>query len=379
MFISRRVLQKSLRLVRTVAEAENFLLTLEKQGTSIIALDCEGVRLGRFGRLSLMQIAEPCGTFTLIDGVSEDTVKAMKPLLESGSTLKVMHDCREDSAALFHQFGGIRLSNVVDTQVANLLVQREQKSPNMHQTAYTDLIEEYLGKTVRDSVNMKDQMVEDPFLWHRRPLTKELVDYAVEGVEYLLPLWEALSVKLNTYHVGLPEVLQASGNWLDYRELNPELTEPRMVERIGTPITGMVAAINSKGVFFKLNIGRTGVCSTPSALKRMLLGSGGFPPVQVGDSIELAVSGISLNGSTIYVDRRDPDWEFFDFLRRPSPKKKGSAVEEYRHVPSLVEAGGIDPLLRRGLGEDGGIDSDDEDQVDHEPVLTKKPPTKRRD
>ena len=77
-----------------------------------------------------------------------------------------------------------------------------------------------------------------------------------------------------------------------------------------------------------------------------------------------------MDGKIVYVDRRDPDWEYFDFFRRPSPEKMGS--QEYKHVPSLLTEGS-DPLLRRGLGEDGSVDSDDEGEVDHEPILTHKP------
>jgi ribosomal protein S1 len=169
-------------------------------------------------------------------------------------------------------------------------------------------------------------------------------------------------------------VVRTSQDWVDYCTLNLEISRPEEVEKIGRPLLGMVASITDKGVFFKLNIGRTGVCSTPSALKRMVRGGSNFAPVQVGDTVELAVSGVSIDGRTIYVDRRDPDWEYFDFFRRPSPTKKGTVVQEYRHIPSLVEGEvGVDPLLRRGLGEGGDIDSDDEGDIDHEPVLTKKP------
>ena len=378
MFLGRKALTRSLRLVQTPTEAHRFVQTISERNVYAVAMDCEGVRLGRFGRLSLIQIMEPCGTFTLVDGVDQKTVVALEPLLSSTAVCKVMHDCREDAAALFHQFEGIRLTNVIDTQVANLLIQREEKAQRIHQSGYNDLVQKYLGKAVHQSVGMKDKMIADAMLWHKRPLSKDLVDYAIEGVEHLLPLWSSLQSALRQAGLSDDDVIKASEGWLDYRHLNVELTEARLIEKIGTPVMGMVAAINDKGVYFKLNIGRTGVCSTPSALKRMLLGSGGFPPVQVGDTVELAVSGLSLDGKIVYVERRDPDWEYFDFQRRPSHAKKGTSVEEYRHTPSLVEDASIDPLLRRGLGEDGGVDSDSDDEVDHNPVLTRKPVKRTR-
>ena len=353
-------------------DTEKLVADLASQ--SIIALDCEGVRLGRYGKLSLMQIAlgEDPNTLVLVDGIHGPTIKALEPILGSKTVVKVMHDCREDSAALFSQFG-IRLHSVADTQIANLLLQRESRRV-LRQEAYSDLLSRYLGRSESLSTDMKQRMLDDPFLWHRRPLTKELVDYALHGVVDLIPLLQRMEADLNAGGLSLKHVISASQRWIEYSQLNLEIgNNPSQVEKIGTPLLGMVAAINDKGVYFKLNLARVGVCCTPSAMKRMLKGSGGFPPVQVGDTVELSVSGVSLDGKVLYVDRRDPDWEYFDYLRRPNPKKVGTASQEYRHVTSIINSGDVDPLIRRGLGPDGGIDSDDEDQVDHNPILTHKP------
>lgn len=40
----------------------------------------------------------------------------LKSMLEDDSIVKVMHDCRQDSAALYYQMG-IKLQNVFDSQV----------------------------------------------------------------------------------------------------------------------------------------------------------------------------------------------------------------------------------------------------------------------
>src|SRR5205823_5842842 len=47
-------------------------------------------------------------------------VACLRAVLENENCVKVLHDCRQDSAALFHQLG-ITLKNVVDTQVSILL------------------------------------------------------------------------------------------------------------------------------------------------------------------------------------------------------------------------------------------------------------------
>lgn len=344
----------------------------------IVGIDCEGVRLGRFGRLSLMQIALSHEEVALVDARVQGTIEALEPLLVDHNLVKVMHDCREDSSALFHQFGGIRMRGVFDTQTAGIIVQKLRNSLPLHQPGYTDLVREFFPhEQIPDDTSIKNKMSEDAELWHKRPLTRDLVDYAVLGVQYLVPLQRKFLaeclVGVNAFRLS-----EACNAWVEYCDLNSHLDRPADVEKIGFPLKGMVAAINDRGVYFKLNIGRTGVCCTPSALKRMLHGAYNFQPVQVGDTVELSVSGLSLDAKIVYVDRRDPDWEYFDFMRRPVPDKRTSHTEEYMHVPSVIEnSDDIDPLLRRGLGKDGSVDSDGDDEVDHEPILTHKPRKRR--
>ena len=47
-------------------------------------------------------------------------LKELKSVLEDADVTKVIHDCRQDSAALWYQFG-IKLNNIFDTQVSALM------------------------------------------------------------------------------------------------------------------------------------------------------------------------------------------------------------------------------------------------------------------
>ncbi|XP_025983379.2 piRNA biogenesis protein EXD1 isoform X1 [Glycine max] len=64
----------------------------------------------------------------LVDAIEggEELSIACKLALESNYITKVIHDCKRDSEALYFQFG-IKLNNVVDTQVS-FLVTRLQLS-----------------------------------------------------------------------------------------------------------------------------------------------------------------------------------------------------------------------------------------------------------
>ena len=66
-----------------------------------------------------MQVFAPpscCYVFDLVGTQRAALLQQLRPVLEDPSILKVIHDCRQDSAALKYQ-AGIRLQHVLDTQV----------------------------------------------------------------------------------------------------------------------------------------------------------------------------------------------------------------------------------------------------------------------
>ncbi|CAD7976096.1 unnamed protein product [Amoebophrya sp. A25] len=72
----------------------------------VIALDAEGVDLGRLGRLSIVQLATSDGTCFILDVLDKkkDDLLAcwLRDLLEDDGVEKIIHDCRMDSDALCH-------------------------------------------------------------------------------------------------------------------------------------------------------------------------------------------------------------------------------------------------------------------------------------
>ncbi|XP_072181223.1 uncharacterized protein [Diadema setosum] len=158
----------------------------------VVALDCEGVDLGRTGDLTLVQIAKMNGLVYIFDVQkcpSIFTDGLLADFLESSSVLKVIHDCRSDAAALYHQFG-VTLTNIFDTSIAFHLLQ--------DQCAID-------GASIRGRINFKDlcQIVgeeathkDKKFLkkmryiyrfWAKRPLTQDMINYAALDVHLLLP------------------------------------------------------------------------------------------------------------------------------------------------------------------------------------------------
>lgn len=69
-----------------------------------IGLDCEGCRLSRTGKLCLVQmlVGGTCYMFDMLS-ISQGVFDELRAVLQAASITKIMHDCRQDSAALSSQ------------------------------------------------------------------------------------------------------------------------------------------------------------------------------------------------------------------------------------------------------------------------------------
>lgn len=167
-----------------------------------IAVDCEGVALSRTGRLCLLQLASPNQLF-LIDLVGDEPDHArsmfeqggLKRLLQNPKLYKVMHDCRHDSDALYHQFG-VKLVSVIDTQVVFAALRKARGMPEGLPVSLKTLLKKFTSATEDDLCmknTIKTSMKGDNDFWLRRPLSQEAIQYARLDVEHLLSITSTLS------------------------------------------------------------------------------------------------------------------------------------------------------------------------------------------
>eukprot|EP00931_Biecheleriopsis_adriatica_P054385 TRINITY_DN31996_c0_g1_i1.p1 TRINITY_DN31996_c0_g1~~TRINITY_DN31996_c0_g1_i1.p1 ORF type:complete len:265 (+),score=35.92 TRINITY_DN31996_c0_g1_i1:41-835(+) len=99
----------------------------------IIAVDIEGVNLGRDGEVCIVQIADHDKRVFLFDVTTMgDSIfeSGLKEMLEDERVTKLMFDCRSDADALFH-IHGVKIPNVLDMQV---LCSKANRSGNKHLT-----------------------------------------------------------------------------------------------------------------------------------------------------------------------------------------------------------------------------------------------------
>ncbi|CAL0323706.1 unnamed protein product [Lupinus luteus] len=171
------------------------------QSQIAIGFDCEGVDLCRNGSLCIMQLAFPDAIY-LVDVFEggEVLINACKPALESNYVTKVIHDCKRDSEALYFQFG-IKLNNVVDTQIAYSLIEEQEgrkKSPDDY-ISFVGLLADprYCGISYFEKEEVRVLLRQDPKFWTYRPFSELMVRAAADDVRFLLYIYHQMMGKLS--------------------------------------------------------------------------------------------------------------------------------------------------------------------------------------
>ncbi|KAL5704539.1 hypothetical protein ACHQM5_022950 [Ranunculus cassubicifolius] len=165
-----------------------------------IGFDCEGVDLCRYGTLCIMQLAFPNAVY-LVDIIQggEMLMNACQPALESSYITKVIHDCKRDSEALYFQFG-IKLHNVVDTQIAYSLIEEQEgktRSPDDY-ISFVGLLGDprYCGISYLEKEEVRELLRKDPNYWTYRPLSEQMIRAAADDVRFLLRIYGKMMEKL---------------------------------------------------------------------------------------------------------------------------------------------------------------------------------------
>ncbi|XP_028578959.2 piRNA biogenesis protein EXD1 [Podarcis muralis] len=168
------------------------MVHIKKQNVCSVA--AEGVNLCRHGKLSWLQIATKSKVFLFDVFLLGARVfkNGLQMILEDQNILKVIHDCRWLSDCLSHQYG-VMLSNVFDTQVADVLqfsVETGGFLPHRI-SSLQDCLMRYLGMPYRciSFMEQRQRVIEEnPEIWFVRPLPPALLKVLALEAAYLLPL-----------------------------------------------------------------------------------------------------------------------------------------------------------------------------------------------
>ncbi|WP_373020331.1 ribonuclease D [Thiomicrorhabdus sp.] len=144
-----------------------------------IAIDTEFVRTDTyFAELSLVQIQDNLGEVAIIDPLAiqeNGQLTGLIDLLIQPDLLKVFHSARQDIEVLYQLAHKMPVS-IFDTQLAAIFFKHGDIAG--------------FARVVEAELNHKLDKTQTRTNWHARPLTEEQIQYAIDDVHYLAPLYE---------------------------------------------------------------------------------------------------------------------------------------------------------------------------------------------
>ena len=202
-------------MINTQQQLQNFLNAIS--GDSLLAIDTEFKRINTYyPELCLVQIA----TNNFVECIDILAIRDLKPLFEKLYNIDskwVVHSARQDIEALFILSNRIPFS-IFDTQIAASLLNFPL------QVSYQSLTQELQ--------NIYLEKKHTRFDWTSRPLPKDVLEYALDDVRYLLPNYRILKDKLDS---------ENKTQWLDEETsllLDQKLYEPN-IEQICKKTKGL--------------------------------------------------------------------------------------------------------------------------------------------
>lgn len=158
------------KIINTAAGLEKSVRTLEKAGA--VAVDMEADSMYHFQvKVCLLQMATEKLT-VVVDPLQVRNLSPLKPLFSNPDVKKIFHGADYDVRSLFRDFS-IEINNLFDTELACRFL-------GIKETGLEAVMEKYLNINLDKKYQKKD--------WSKRPLPKEMIDYAVGDVNYLLKL-----------------------------------------------------------------------------------------------------------------------------------------------------------------------------------------------
>ena len=202
-------------MINTQQQLQNFLNAIS--GDSLLAIDTEFKRINTYyPELCLVQIA----TNNFVECIDILAIRDLKPLFKKLYNIDskwVVHSARQDIEALFILSNRIPFS-IFDTQIAASLLNFPL------QVSYQSLTQELQ--------NIYLEKKHTRFDWTSRPLPKDVLEYALDDVRYLLPNYRILKDKLDS---------ENKTQWLDEETtflLDQKLYEPN-IEQICKKTKGL--------------------------------------------------------------------------------------------------------------------------------------------
>jgi ribonuclease D len=165
--------------IETNSELKELCKKLENEEEIAVDIECEN-GLHHYGTfISIIQITAK-DTNYIIDLLKIDNVQPLKEIFENALINKIFHDVNFDLSILYTQYK-IKVNNIYDTQMAVKILGDKE-------IGLGSVLKKYLNLDVEKKFQTAD--------WTRRPLSKELLDYAVNDTAHMIKLKKILNDKL---------------------------------------------------------------------------------------------------------------------------------------------------------------------------------------
>eukprot|EP00927_Polykrikos_kofoidii_P048131 TRINITY_DN42351_c0_g1_i1.p1 TRINITY_DN42351_c0_g1~~TRINITY_DN42351_c0_g1_i1.p1 ORF type:complete len:298 (-),score=34.34 TRINITY_DN42351_c0_g1_i1:57-917(-) len=163
-----------------------------------VAIDIEGVNLGRDGEICIVQVANRTRKVILFDVTAMGScafTSGLKDLLEAEGIAKLFFDCRGDADALFH-LHGVTPRHVLDMQV---LCHKAKGGQGAFLVGITKALADvlpYVKRQVMKGIKETGLRLFAPErggsfdVWKMRPLPDVLISYCVQDIVHLFTVFD---------------------------------------------------------------------------------------------------------------------------------------------------------------------------------------------
>lgn len=166
------------RLIETQADLEAYAAKIAKE--KIVGVDLEADSMHHYEeKVCLIQMATK-KTAAIIDTLAVRNLSPLEPMFANPRVRKIFHGSDYDIRSLYRDFE-IEIHNLFDTQVATRFL-------GYRATGLDAVVKERFDIILDKKYQRKN--------WSKRPLPKEMLDYAIRDAIYLIPLTKMLEKEL---------------------------------------------------------------------------------------------------------------------------------------------------------------------------------------
>ncbi|MGA9178317.1 MAG: ribonuclease D, partial [Desulfobacterales bacterium] len=166
------------QIIDKTIDLQKMIRSVEKE--KAVAVDLEADSMYHYQeKVCLIQIATENASF-VVDPLAIKDLALLKPIFSDPDIKKIFHGADYDVRSLYRDFE-IRINNLFDTELACRFL-------GIKETGLQAVLKMFFNVDVDKKYQKKD--------WSKRPLPKEMMEYASKDVIYLLPLARTLTHKL---------------------------------------------------------------------------------------------------------------------------------------------------------------------------------------